>query len=104
MVCADTILKLVKTMNPVEVHNRLMKASDRNIALALLYLGNDERNRILSYLSAEKVRRVRDEIALNAKRRISGKHYRLAYDDVLQFLKQQTKQENLKSYIRPRRT
>lgn len=104
MVSADAILKLVKAMNPIEVHNRLMKASDRNIALALLYLENDERNRILSCLSAGKARRVRDELALNERRRIAGQHYRLAYEDVLQFLRQQNKKESLKSYVRPKRT
>lgn len=98
---AEILARIVKKLPPVIVQNRLMATSDRDVALALLYFSDEEREPVLSAVSKAKKRRIQEEIVLQERLRISRKHYELAVSRLIAALQQNTAQQSQRSYIRP---
>jgi len=98
------LMNLVQHIPTVTVQNRLMAASDRDIALSLMYIESERRQRILSLLSARKRERVVDELRLQERLRITSDHYERAIRNVISALAQDRNQSSIRSYLRPRRS
>ncbi len=94
------LLKLLRLLPPAEVQNRLMRMSDREIAVSLLYLVREERNFLLSFLGGEKRRRVEEEIIYTDKMRIRYPQYRTMIENVIEQLSGSAKGP-LRSYLKP---
>ncbi len=94
------LLKLLRLLPPAEVQNRLMRMSDREIAVSLLYLVREERNFLLSFLGGEKRRRVEEEIIYTDKMRIRYPQYRTMIESVIEQLSGSAKGP-LRSYLKP---
>jgi hypothetical protein len=80
-----------------------MRIGDREIAMAMMYMQAPERALMLSHLGPEKVRRVREELALHERLAIRYDDYLHAVALVLRNLEvAATRRTALGSYLRPR--
>jgi hypothetical protein len=93
---------LLRTIPAVDAHNRLMSVPDRTLALAVLYLGDQDRRDVLSRLSPPKAGRVTEEFELSSRRRMSLALPASAVETVCSALAGQSV-AGASSYIRPRR-
>jgi hypothetical protein len=99
----ERILARVKTLGRVTSQNRLMAASDRDIAMAMMYMSDGQRGELFSLLSRSKSRRVSEELLLHERLCITHKQYELAARNILGSLEGPKATPPIKSYIRPRR-
>jgi hypothetical protein len=77
------LLKLLRLMPASDVQNRLMRITDREIAVSLLYLVQEERAFVLSFLGGAKRRRVEEEIEYTDRMRIRYPQYRVMIESVI---------------------
>lgn len=94
------LLKLLRSLPASDVQNRLMRITDREIAVALLYLVDEERNYVLSFLGGAKKRRVEEEIEYTDRMRIRYPQYRIMIESVIEQLGG-TGGGPVRSYLRP---
>ena len=97
------ILSLVSELPSVQVQNRLMSCTDRDIALALAGLTDDEIGAVLTHISQSKARRVMEEIRVGYHRHVDQKHLVLTTRLIVQSLQSERSLSGTKGYIRPRR-
>jgi hypothetical protein len=95
------LVQLIRALGKVESQNRLMTASDREIALSMMYLKDHEREEILSLLPQKKSARIREELTLHNRLRIRYDQYRKTIEHLLEILAKSGKRESFKSYLRP---
>lgn len=69
------LLTLVSSLPAVQVQNRLMAGTDRELALCLFGMTGDDQERVLATISRQKADRVRDELSLLRTRRVEEKHH-----------------------------
>ncbi len=101
---ASRLLHYLRIISPVEAHNRLMASPDRDIALGMMYMNDDERNEILARLAPAKASRVVEEVRLQERLQIRQDHYETAVSNLLSRISGTGKPSFSGSYIRPRRT
>ena len=95
------LMTLIRKLTPQEAQNRLLSLGDRDLALAMMYLSEPDRDFILGFLSPKKVHRIREELSLQKHRRITYTHYRTAVSHVIDSLSAGKNKTSLKSYFRP---
>ncbi len=103
MTKTEKLLSILRSLSPVDVQNRLMIISDRELALGLMYMTDKDRNYIFSFLSKAKADRVNEEIIRQQHQHITYKQYEVSIANLLQTLVSPGKRTALKSYLRPRR-
>ncbi len=86
----------------VRVQNTLMRIGDRPIALGMMYMEDNDRDFVFSHLPAPKVERIRDELALQKRLKITYDQYRKAVQSLLDALNSETGGDSFRSYIRPK--
>lgn len=97
------ILDLVRVLPAVDVQNRLMTVTDGDFAVAMLYMKDHERERLLGFVSTEKARRVREELRRNEHVRILYTQYEISAGTVIRILSGSRGVQATKRYFRPRR-
>lgn len=97
------VRRLVARLPAVQVQNRLMACTDRDIALALMGMTRAEVQSIVSHVSSRKASRVLEELALEERRRVEEKHVVLALNVVIASLSGERSIAGPRSYVRPRR-
>ena len=97
----SVLIGLTKALSPVQLQNRLMRSGDREIAMAMLYMEDADRERIIGSLGAGKGRRVREELSFQRHVRITYELYRAAVDTLVSTLNRENGSAALRSYIRP---
>ncbi len=97
-------MELVRTLPAVQVQNRLMASADRDIALALAGMADEEEAAVLSHLAPRKADRVREELALEERRRVDEKHIVYSLDLLIASLIGDRALTGRRSYVRPRRS
>ena len=102
MTLNNTLVKLIRTLPSIDVQNTLMTLSDRELALAFLYVDETERGYALSLLSPEKRRRVREELILQERLSITPVQYKKTIESVIIKLKLLRRGGSFKSYLRPK--
>ncbi|MFP4484464.1 MAG: hypothetical protein ACLFO1_06380 [Spirochaetaceae bacterium] len=80
-----------------------MATSDRDVALALLYVCEEERRPVLAAVSRAKRTRVEEEILLQQRLQISWQHYETAVLRLIRALQENSPQKSARSYLRPLR-
>ena len=80
-----------------------MRVSDREIALAMMYMEDRDRGYLFSLLSQKKVSRIREELTLHSRLRITYDQYNKAVSAIIEALESGGKSGQLKSYLRPRK-
>ncbi len=93
---------LLMALPRIEIQNRLLKVRDRELALATQNLEENERSRIYTAVSPEKIRRLREELSVIRRLRVRREDYLEAISRVIGVLEGRPYTEVLRSYIRPR--
>ena len=78
-----------------------MNMSDREIALAMMFMQDADRVQLFSNLPVSKSKRIREELALQNRLRITYEQYKTAVKSVLEGLKGTRKDGPMQSYLRP---
>ena len=99
----DQLLALVRGLTPVERQNRLSRVGDREIALAMRYMRDPDRTMVLSHLPPAKTRRIREELRLHTRLRITYADYLKAVELVSDGISGSRGRGSLGSYLRPHR-
>ncbi|MCG8477592.1 MAG: hypothetical protein MI724_00720 [Spirochaetales bacterium] len=84
----------------VDCQNRLMRVADKDLSLSLLYMSDEQRNRILALVGAAKAQRVVAELERHRHTRILYAHYETAAGVVAKVL-QGGSARSPHSYYRP---
>ena len=95
------LLTLLHTLPPLLLQNTLMACTDRDLAMAMLRFSSVERELLLGRLAPAKRDRVREELTLQRRVRVSDAHYQASLDAVIRRLSSQRGQEPVRSYLRP---
>lgn len=95
--------RLAGKLPAVQVQNRLMACTDRDIALALMGMTAAEVQSIVGHVSPRKASRVLEELALEERRRVEEKHVIHALGVVITSLSGERSIAGPRSYVRPRR-
>jgi hypothetical protein len=93
----------IRALPRVQLQNRLMRLSAREIALAVRFLCDDDQDLVYSALPLRMAGRVREEIVLGRRRRLSSRDRLVFVRQVLASLQQETAPRSIGSYIRPAR-
>jgi flagellar motor switch protein FliG len=97
------LLGLIQKLPAVQVQNRLMASTDRDLALTLVGMTGEEQERVLAFISPRKAGRVREELALEERRHVEERHIIAALSVVIQSLQGSRSLSGPRSYVRPRR-
>ena len=80
-----------------------MKIPDREIAISISVLDDMEKQMLLSLVSPEKVKRVKEELKYNKRLDIREDRYVKIVDKFISYFKPGKKEFRNESYIRPKR-
>jgi hypothetical protein len=94
------ILDLLTVLPRVDSQNRLLRVSDRDLAMALLYMEDAERDRVLDLVGTGKG--VRLELERVERSRTEYRHHEMAAGLVIRVLEGSTA-EGASSFYRPSR-
>lgn len=89
-------------MPPADAQNRLMRIADREIALSMTRMGDEDRRFVLNLIARAKARRIQEEFGFQRHLRVRYDHYRAAIENVMRQLENAAPTAPLKSYLRPR--
>jgi hypothetical protein len=85
-----------------DIQNVLMRISDRELAISMLYLSEEDETFMLSFLSDIKQDRIKQEQVYLKSLHLRYPQYRTVIDDVILRL-QGMSGGGIRSYVRPRR-
>jgi len=97
-----TLADLLRSGIHANIQNILMRISDREIAICMLYLSEKDEAFLLSFLSSVKQKRIKQEQVYVKSLHLRYPQYRTVIDDVILRL-QGLSGEGIRSYVRPRR-
>jgi hypothetical protein len=101
MDAVEELARTIRALPRVQLQNRLMRLAAREIAAAVRFLADADQRIVFSTLPAVMVARVREEIALLKRRRLSGRDRLVFVRHVLASLRQESAPRSIGSYIRP---
>jgi hypothetical protein len=103
MIPPDKVLSgLLLRSKHTDIQNILMRISDRELAICLLYMEQSETSILLSFLPDIKQKRIKQEQSFLDRLNIRYPQYRTVIDDVILRL-QGNSSGGIRSYVRPRR-
>ena len=94
------IVELLKAIPAVDAQNRLLRLGDKEIAMSLLYMAENEQKTVISLLGESKGRRVWDELERQIRSHVAAPYYEAAVRTVIRTLEGATV-DAPKSYYRP---
>lgn len=94
------LVKILQGLTPAEAQNRLMRITDRNLAICMLYMEEFERNLLLHRLGKMKRDRVAQEVTYVRHLRLRYPQYRSVIEQVIISLAG-GRDMGPRSYIRP---
>lgn len=80
------VLELIRSLDRVDVQNRLLRTSDKEIALSLIYMSDWQQDFVLEFLGTVKEARVRQELERYRHTRILYRQYEMAVHTVIRSL------------------
>ncbi|MFP4153061.1 MAG: hypothetical protein ACOC2V_04345 [Alkalispirochaeta sp.] len=95
------VLELIRALPAVDVQNRLLRVTDKEIATALLYMAEAERWSVLDLLGSAKRGRIIEEMTRQQRSRIEYSYYETAIRTVIRNLEGANVQ-GARTYYRPR--
>ena len=81
-----------------------MRIADRELAVAMMFMDDPERERLLLLLSPSKAGRIREELVIQKHIAVSYDQYLAMVDHAVRAMKSEGRTESLGSYLRPRRS
>jgi flagellar motor switch protein FliG len=97
------VMRILHTHTGIVLQNTLMKIPDREIAVALMALNEQERSLVFSHISQAKTRRVQQEIRYQFTLDIRPDRYEKIVGKFVSYFEPGKKQFKDKSFIRPMR-
>jgi hypothetical protein len=97
------LLDLIRALPTATAQNRLMSASDRDLALALFSMDEQKQDMVLSHLSKIKADRVREELLRHRHTRIRYRYQESALHTLIRHLSSERPVKGARSYYRPTR-
>ncbi len=97
----EQLAQTIRSMSLIQLQNRLMRISAREIAFALKLLGSDDQAIALRALPAPMVARIREEMVLAKRRRLAGRDHLVYVRQVLKSLLREEAPPGIGSYVRP---
>ncbi len=97
----EQLVRRARALPKVRVQNRLMRAGDREIALSMMYMEDSDRTFFFSLLPAVKVKRIREELALQQRLKITYDQYKKAITALTETIGMERGGDSIRSYIRP---
>jgi hypothetical protein len=97
----EELARTIRSLPRVQLQNRLMRLAAREIAVAVRFLADADQALVFSALPPGMAGRVRDEIALQRRRRVSGRDRLVFVRQVLASLQRETAPRSIGSYLRP---
>lgn len=101
---ARRLLSLAASLPREVAQNRLMRIADRELAVAMMFMDDRERERLLLLLAPAKARRVREELVIQKHITVSYDQYLVMVDHAIGVIENEGRSESLRSYLRPRRS
>jgi hypothetical protein len=98
---SEELARAIRSLPRVQLQNRLMRLAAREVAAAVRFLSDADRSLVFAALPAGMAARVREEIALLKRRRLSGRDRLVFVGQVLASLRQDTAPRSIGSYLRP---
>jgi hypothetical protein len=99
----STLLSILRNMTHVDAQNKLMACTDREIAVAILYMNDDNREFIFTFLAQSKIERINEEIKVLKKKKITDERYRKIITRLIKHLKGEGSDPRGRSYFKPRK-
>ncbi|MCK5201310.1 MAG: hypothetical protein KAR21_23310 [Spirochaetales bacterium] len=93
---------LIRSGNSASIQNILMRVSDRELAISMIYMEKKDISFLLSFLPPVKQDRVKKEQNYVARLNLRYPQYRIVIDDVILRLKGLSG-GGIRSYVRPRK-
>ena len=97
----ERLLKVIRTVPRVSLQNRLLRMTDREIAVSMMFMEENDRNSIFDILSSRKRNRVKEELLLHQRLRINYNQYLTVIEHVVQQLTREHIKPGSRSYLRP---
>jgi hypothetical protein len=97
----EELARTIRSLPRVQLQNRLMRLAAREIAAAVRYLADADQALVFSALPPGMAGRVREEIALMKRRRLSSRDRLVFVRQVLASLQRETAPRSIGSYLRP---
>mgnify|MGYP006296943543 CR=1 FL=1 len=94
------LIKILQSLSPAEAQNRLMRVTDRNLAICTLYMEDVQRTILFGRLGRVKRDRVQQELGYVRHLRLRYPQYRAVIEQVILSLAG-GKDSGPRSYIRP---
>ena len=98
----DRLVQILRGISPVQVQNTLMRRNDREIALAMSRMVEDDREFALSHLPKAKAQRIREEITYQKRLKVTEEQYERIVESLINVLSGGNERGATQSYIRPR--
>lgn len=83
----QAILDLLRVLPAADAQNRLMRSTDRDLAMVLVYLPEDRRRAFLSHVGSAKEQRVKLEMERLSRSRLQYRYYEQACAAILGVLR-----------------
>jgi len=99
----EELARTIRSLPRVQLQNRLMRLSAREIALAIRYLADDDQDLVFAALPLRLAGRIREEIVLQKRRRLAGPDRLVFVRQVLASLQREAAPRSIGSYVRPHR-
>lgn len=97
------LILLLQNMTHVNAQNKLMGFKDREIAVAMLVMNDDDKDFVFSFIAGAKTNRIQQEIRLLKKTRVSDATRTIILKRLIKALEGEDKNQERRSYFRPRR-
>jgi hypothetical protein len=97
----EELAQTIRSLPPVQLQNRLMRLAAREIAVAARFLAEADQALVFSALPPGLAGRVREEMTLMKRRRVSGRDQIVFVRQVLTSLRQEAAPRGIGSYLRP---
>jgi len=98
----QSLIELTKSLPDVQVQNRLMACTDRDLALAFSGMASDELDAVLNRVAPGKANRVREEIRIQKGRHVESRYSVSALKTIIRSLESNRTVAGQRSYFRPR--
>jgi hypothetical protein len=97
----EELARTIRSLPRVQLQNRLMRLAAREIAVAVRFLADADQGLVFSALPPGMASRVREEIALQKRRRLSSRDRLVFVRQVLASLQRETAPRTIGSFLRP---
>jgi hypothetical protein len=97
----EELARTIRSLSRINLQNRLMRLAAREIAAGIRLLADTDRNRVFGAVPAAMADRIREELVLMKRRRLSSRDRLVFVRQVLASLRQDAAPRSIGSYLRP---